>query len=545
MEHQQTADLLVGMVLDQLDKATEKYDVLHCIGMFLCLYVGGVGEEGGGEGEVCVLHRSEPWGVNREVEEVRVDRQSRDAKNKLDYQPSPFRGCLGMETFHNMINTVKETLTFFLILLQRNKVKMTETLFSMATSSKLLQLPILHNFTEPGTWLLTFLCCAYAMPHTSRDDSVLGVSYHHHLSYLPVSRKSPCLAQSPIGKCRHKMNSMEIQFRSLESQLRNNFTVRDSPQLTTLKLIKNWAKQNRKHNPRTKLYWGTEDLELNHHLWAHPQKDGIDKRAARPYDKKVFVFGKDDRQRIFPPLMRKFPYSNIVRLSTGCTGTLVTPLHVLTAAHCVHTGTVFRNKLEMLKVEVPDTLGVRVYYVEKISIPSRWLHPKSIHEHRSSWDYAVVRLSYGVHDRKQFFPLDVPSPGVLNHNLQFLGFPNSEDSLLMSVCPAKSNKAMVDWNLILTKCDSAVGNSGAAVLSDDSPREGKKIIGILSSTMPVGRMPYYTPFSIITALTFPKLYDICTEIGDIGVSYQVCPPIETIPKPLKININNNIIPFFG
>lgn len=268
------------------------------------------------------------------------------------------------------------------------------------------------------------------------------------------------------------------------------------------------------------------------------------KRIVTPYDKKVFVYGKDDRVRIYPPLLRKFPYSNIVRLSTGCTGTLVTPQHVLTAAHCVHNGVGFRNNLEMLKVEILDSMGVRAYYIEKIGIPSRWLNPRNIYEHQASWDYAVVRLSFGVHGRSQFFPLAVPTAGVLNENLQFLGFPNNQDDLWMSICPARSNKAMVDGNLILTRCDSAVGNSGAAVLSDDS-REGKKIIGVLSSTMPVGRMPYYTQFSIITALTWAKLYDICAEIGELGVSYRVCPPLDSIPRLRRFHISNNVIPFFG
>ncbi|XP_035827143.1 uncharacterized protein LOC101859616 isoform X2 [Aplysia californica] len=183
----------------------------------------------------------------------------------------------------------------------------------------------------------------------------------------------------------------------------------------------------------------------------------VDKRMLRryyesrylawPYDKKVFVYGKDDRRRIYPPLLRKFPYSNIVRLSTGCTGTLVTPFHVITAAHCVHDGKVYRENMEMLKVQIPDTMVGRVYYIEKIMIPGQWLSSRGYLEQQAGWDYAVVTLSYGVHGRSQFSPLSVPTAAVLRHNLQFLGFPYHGHGLWQSICPAKSNKAKIDCNI--------------------------------------------------------------------------------------------------
>lgn len=61
---------------------------------------------------------------------------------------------------------------------------------------------------------------------------------------------------------------------------------------------------------------------------SEPNNDGIPPATSRA------VFGTDERM-VFKDTC--YPWSTVGKLSTGCTGTMVGPRHVLTAAHCLST----------------------------------------------------------------------------------------------------------------------------------------------------------------------------------------------------------------
>lgn len=118
------------------------------------------------------------------------------------------------------------------------------------------------------------------------------------------------------------------------------------------------AEDNVGVNKASVLDW-PDDALMSFLVADNPKKNSVwrrgqNKMAASTLAKKrtVFLFGRDDRAPISKSKQRRFPYNTVVRISTGCSGTLVTSRHVLTAAHCVHDG---RNvhDLTNIKLYVP------------------------------------------------------------------------------------------------------------------------------------------------------------------------------------------------